>query len=130
MSISKRISNLFTTSRTSPTWGSGRKTQCLIKVDNFCHIYISNIQELKLKLLTLPEHLRPAPVVSRVRVTRSLVWCVCFVDCSLSFRSISFGHCVVCPSIYRFWFTPLVSSNSSLYCILIILIFPHSKENQ
>jgi hypothetical protein len=35
---------------------------------------------------------------SRVRVTRSLALCVCFVDRRLSFCSFSFGHCVVCPS--------------------------------
>jgi hypothetical protein len=35
-----------------------------------------------------------------VRVARSLVYCVVFVDHCLSF---SFGHCIVCPSIYAFW---------------------------
>jgi hypothetical protein len=33
-----------------------------------------------------------------VRVTRSLVLCVCFVDSCLSFCTLSFGHCVVCAS--------------------------------
>ena len=42
------------------------------------------------------------PVLSGVRVTRSLVLCVMFVDRCLFFCSFSFGHCVVCPSIYRF----------------------------
>jgi hypothetical protein len=37
------------------------------------------------ELLTLPEHLRLPPVFSGVRVTRSLVLFVCFVDRSLSF---------------------------------------------
>ena len=42
-------------------------------------------------------------VFSGVRVTRSLVLCVCFVNRCLSFCNFSFGHCVVCPSsIYRF----------------------------
>jgi hypothetical protein len=41
---------------------------------------------------------------SGVRVTRSLVWCVCFVDRCLSICTFSFGHCVVCSSsIYGFW---------------------------
>jgi hypothetical protein len=63
------------------------------------------------------------PDFSEVRVTRSLVLCVCIVDrclsfffwalCCLSFIDlrflipplVSFGHCVVCPSsIYGFWF--------------------------
>ena len=44
------------------------------------------------------------PVFSVVRVTRSLVLCVCFVDCCLSFYPFSFGHSVVCSSlIYGFW---------------------------
>jgi hypothetical protein len=46
----------------------------------------------------LPEHLRSPPVLSGVRVTRSLVLCVCFVDRCLSFCTFSVGHCVVCSS--------------------------------
>ena len=43
------------------------------------------------------------PVLSGVRVTRSLVLCVCFVDRCLSFCTFSFGHYFVCPaSIYGF----------------------------
>ena len=42
-------------------------------------------------------------VFSAVRVTRSLVLYVCFVDRCLSFCTFSFGHCVVCfPLIYGF----------------------------
>jgi len=55
-------------------------------------------------LLTLPEHLSLPPIFSWVRVTRSLVLCVCFVDRRLSFCPFSFGHCVVCSSsIYGSW---------------------------
>ena len=44
------------------------------------------------------------PVVSGVRVIRSLVLCVCFVDRCFSFCTFSFGHCVVCSSsICGFW---------------------------
>ena len=50
------------------------------------------------ELLTLQEHLSSPPILSGVRVTRSLVLCVCFVDRCLSFCTFSFGHCVVCPS--------------------------------
>ena len=40
---------------------------------------------------------------SGVRVTRSLVLCVYFVDRCLSFCTFPFGHCVVCSSsIYGF----------------------------
>ena len=57
------------------------------------------------ELLTFTEHLSSPPVFSGVRVTRSLVVCVCFVDRCLSFSLFSFGHCIVCPfSIYGFWF--------------------------
>jgi hypothetical protein len=56
------------------------------------------------ELLTLPEHLSSPLVFSGVRVTRSLVLCVCFVDRCLSFCPFSFSHCAVCPSsIYGFW---------------------------
>ena len=55
------------------------------------------------ELFTLPEHLSSPPVFSGVRVTRSLVLHVCFVDRFLFFCTFSFGHCVVCSSIYRFW---------------------------
>ena len=55
-------------------------------------------------LLTLPEHLSSPLGFSGVRVTRSLVLCVCFVDRCLFFYTFSFGHCVVCSSsIYGFW---------------------------
>jgi hypothetical protein len=44
------------------------------------------------ELLTLPEHLRSPQVFSGVRVARSLVLYVCFVDRCLSFCTFSFGH--------------------------------------
>ena len=51
-----------------------------------------------------PEHLSSHLVFSGVRVTRSLVLCVCFVDRCLSFCPFSFGHCVFCSSsLYGFW---------------------------
>jgi len=69
---------------------------------------------VKQELLTLPEHLSSPPVFGGVRVTRSLVVCVCFEDRCLSFWTFSFCHCFVCSSsIYGFLITPLVSSNSS-----------------
>ena len=55
------------------------------------------------QLPTLPEQLSSPPVFRWVRVTRSLVLYVCFVDRCLSFCTFSFGHCVVCSSsIYGF----------------------------
>ena len=56
------------------------------------------------ELLVLWRHLSSPPVFSGVRVTRSLVLCVCFVDRCLSFYTFSFAHCFVCSSsIYWFW---------------------------
>jgi hypothetical protein len=54
------------------------------------------------ELSALPEHLSSPAVFSGVRVTRSLLLCVCFVDRYLSFCAFSFDHCDVCSSsIYR-----------------------------
>jgi hypothetical protein len=56
------------------------------------------------KLITLPEHLNSPPVFCGVRITRSLVLYVWFVDRCLFFCNYYFGHCVVCScSIYDFW---------------------------
>jgi hypothetical protein len=62
------------------------------------------------ELLTLPEHLSSPPIFSEVRVTRSLVLCVCFVD-----RCLSFFFWPLCCLLFdiRIMITPLVSSNSS-----------------
>ena len=52
----------------------------------------------------LYSHLSSHPLFSGVRVTRSFVLYVCFVDRFLSFFPFSIGHCVVCSSsIYGFW---------------------------
>jgi hypothetical protein len=52
------------------------------------------------ELLTLSEF---TPILSGVRVIRSLVLFVYFVDRCLSFFPFAVGHYVVCPSIYGFW---------------------------
>ena len=53
---------------------------------------------------TFPEHLSSPTVFSGVRITRTLVWYVCFVDRCLFFCAFSFGRCVVySSSIYGFW---------------------------
>jgi hypothetical protein len=58
------------------------------------------------------------PVFSGVRVTRSLVLYVCFVDRYLSFCPFSFGHCVVCPSlIYEFWLSLWYLQTLLLLCV-------------
>ena len=71
------------------------------------------------ELLTLPEHLSSPPVFSGVRVTRSLVLCVCFVDLCLWFCTFSFSFlCCLFFFDIQILITPLVSSNSS-YCYLL-----------
>jgi hypothetical protein len=79
------------------------------------------VQLVEQELLTLPEHLSSSPVFSGVRVTRSLVLCVCFVDRCLSFCTFSFGHDVFFFDI-QFLITPLVSSNSSYKHIIVDIV--------
>jgi len=55
------------------------------------------------ELLTLPEHLRSSPGFSGVSVALSLGFCVVFCTSLLVHCPFSFGHFVVCPSIYGFW---------------------------
>ena len=91
-------------------------------------------QLVEQELLTLPEHLSSPPVFSGVRVTRSLILYVCFVDRCLSFCTFSFGHCVVCSSsIYGFWLplwylqTPLLTMimRETVECYInVVLCWP------
>jgi hypothetical protein len=77
---------------------------------------------LKQELLTLPKNLSSPPVLSWVRATRSLAWCVCFLDRFFSFYTFSFGHCVVCSSsIYRFWL-PLWYLQTLLTLFMIVIL--------
>ena len=62
----------------------------------FVTILTRRVSLVERELSTLPGHLSSLPVFSGVRVTRSLVLYVCFVDRYLSFCTFSFGHCVVC----------------------------------
>jgi hypothetical protein len=58
-------------------------------------------KELLPCLLNVSELLTPSapPVFNGVRVTRSVVFCVVF----LQFVVCPFVHCIVCPPIYCFW---------------------------
>ena len=69
-------------------------------ITGFVTRLIRRVPLVEQKLLTLPEF---TPSFSGVRVIRSLVLCVCFVDRCLSFSPFSFGHFVACSSIYGFW---------------------------
>ena len=77
------------------------------------------VQLVEQELLTPPQHLGSPPVFSGVRVTRSLVLCVCFLDLSLSF----FYWPLFCLFFFdlRILITPLLSSNS---CFLSFFVWP------
>jgi len=63
----------------------------LLLITGFVTRLTRRVTLVEQELLTLPEHLSLSPVFNGVRVTRSLVLCVCFVD-----RCFSFWQC---PSI-------------------------------
>jgi hypothetical protein len=89
-----------------PQWKQGRG--CFWSDVHVVCLKVQNIEILmritggfvEQELLTLHEHMSSTLVCSWVRVTRSLVLYVCFVDRCLYFCSFSFDHCVVCSSIY------------------------------
>ena len=66
------------------------------------------------------EHSSSSPVFSEVCVTRSLVLCVCFVDCSLSFCTFFFWPLCCLFFELLILITALVSSNS--YLVRFILL--------
>ena len=70
---------------------------------------------VKQELPTLPEHLSSPPTFDGVRVTRSLVLYVCFVDHCLSFCIYFFIWPLCCLFFFdlRILITPLVSQDSS-----------------
>jgi hypothetical protein len=87
----------------------GTTLSVVYHICSFCDyrlVWYIRVLLIEQELPTLPEHLSSSPVLNGVRVTRSLVSCVCFVNRCLSFCTFYFGHCVVCSSsIYGFWLT-------------------------
>jgi hypothetical protein len=82
------------------------------------------------ELLTLPEHLSSHLVFSGVRVTRSLVLYVCFVDRCFSFCPFSFGHCVVChSSTYGFWLPSDIFKLFLSFLFVIVFFFLRGSES-
>ena len=65
------------------------------------------------ELFTFPEHLSSPPILSGVRVTRSLALCICFVYRCLSFCTFFFWPMCCLFFDIRILITILVSSNSS-----------------
>ena len=76
-----------------------------------CNYIKTTVRLVEQEMPILPEHISSPRVLVWVRVTRSLVLCVCFVDRCLSF----FYWPLCCLSFFdlRILITPLVSSNSS-----------------
>ena len=103
-------------------WKSLYQTHC-VTLDNYLYNMFSLVKQ---ELLTIPKHLRSPLVFSSVRVTRSLVLYVCFVDRCLSFCTFSFGHCVVCSSIYGFWL-PLWYLQFKLFFLILVNILPYKR---
>jgi len=87
-------------------------------IRSLCNFKTRRAPLLEQERLTLLEHLSSPPVFSGVRVTRSLVLSVCFVDRCLSFF---FSPLCCLSSNLRILITPLVSSNSSYYCVIVYL---------
>ena len=70
------------------------------------------------------------PFFSGVRVTRSLVLCVCFVDRCLSFRTLSFGHCVVCSSLIYVLITPWdLQRHIYIYMAIVMSVLQFTDSN-
>ena len=91
------------------------KNKLKYRDDFFLLWYVTDLSNISLKivkqeLLSFPEHLSSPLVFSGVRVTWSLVLCVCFVDRCLSFWSLC---CCLFFFDIRILITPFVSSNSS-----------------
>ena len=98
ISVSQMTTDMFHLSYTSQFFPHSRL------ITGFVTRLTRRVPLVEQELLILPKHLSSPPVFSGVRVTRSLVLYVCFVDRCLSFCTFSFGHCVVCSSsIYGFW---------------------------
>ena len=70
-------------------------------------------------LRTHPEHMSSPPVFSGVRVARTLVLCVCFVDCCLSLCTFYLDNCLVLSLFdLRILITSFVSSSSSFFFLV------------
>ena len=74
------------------------------------------------ELYTFPKHLSIPSVLSDVRVTRSLVLCVCFVDChSTGPRLVILLSVILLFLVLRLIY--FVNCNNSVPCLLILLTF-------
>ena len=74
------------------------------------------------ELLTIPEHLRSVPFISGVRVSRSLVLCVCFVDRCLCFCRVVFSLATVLSVLFRF------TDSDYAFGIFKLFLYMHDGE--
>ena len=84
------------------------------------------VSQVEQELLTLPVHLSSSPGFSGARITRSLTFCVCFVD-----RCLSFFFWPLCCLFFfdlRILITPLVSSNSSYFDVIIYAVMKSNTK--
>jgi hypothetical protein len=89
-------------------------------VTGFVNRVTRRVSLVEQELLILPENLHSPPVFSGIRVIRSLVLCVCFVNRSLSFCTCSFDHCLVCSS-----FDHCLVCSSFDHCLVCSSSFDH-----
>jgi hypothetical protein len=83
-------------------------------------IFLARMSLVEQELPALPEHLSSHPVFSRIRVIRSLVLCVCFVDRGLSF----------CTFFFVIVLSVLLRNTDSDYPIDIFkLLFIHGRSH-
>ena len=79
--------------------GLGLWLWCLAPLSCFITGFVTRVTRqmplVEQELPTLSENLSSPPDFCRVRVTRALVLCVCFVDHCLFFCTFSFAHCVL-----------------------------------
>ena len=100
----------LTKNRFNSSFWHGRRFECDFFSQNMHNLYINRLKG--------NFHLSSPPVFSGVRVTRSLVLCVCFVDCCLSFCPFSFGQCFL---------SVLLRYTDSYYPFCIFKLFSHTK---
>jgi hypothetical protein len=83
------------------------------------------------KLLNLTEHLSSPQVLSGVRLARSLIFCVMFCRSLFVLCPVSFVHCIVCPSTYRFYLLLWYLQNFlNSDCNMCCLIYKHGGDRK
>jgi len=82
-----------------------------------CGCWLTILYIVSIHCFTFPEHLSSPPILSGVRVTRSLVLCVCFGDRCLSFCSFS-----IVLSVFRYTYSDYPFGICNLFLDIIFVI--------